>query len=129
MRRSIHAARTRRSSGGFSLIELLVAMLILSTGLLGLGRLTVGVIEGNRSSRHRSVATLLAQDRIEGLKGLAGATPGSTEDYGTIPGFPSYKRVTAVLRNTPETGLSTVTVTVYWRGDARSVALGALLDR
>ena len=125
MKRSVRAGA--RSRGGFSLIELLVAMLVLSTGLLGLGRLTVGVIEGNRASRHHGVATLLAQDRIEGLKGLGGGGGISTEDYGTLPGFPSYKRVTDVRPNTPEAGLSTVTVTVYWDRDARSAVLGALL--
>lgn len=126
MKRSVRAGA--RSRQGFSLIELLVAMLVLSTGLLGLGRLTVGVIEGNRASRHHAVATLLAQDRIEGLKGLGGVGGSSTEDYGTIAGFPSYKRVTDVRRNTPEAGLSTVAVTVSWNRDARSVVLRALLD-
>jgi len=126
MKRSVRAAA--RSRGGFSLGELSLAMLVLATGLLGLGRLTVGVIEGNRASRDHGVATLLAQDRIEGFKGLAGGGVSSTEDYGTLPGFPSYKRVTEVRRDTPEPGLSTVTVTVYWSGDARSAVLGALLD-
>ncbi len=112
------------------MIELLVAMLILSTALLGIGRLTVGVMEGNRASRHHGVATLLAQDRIESLKGLAGGSPlTAAEDYGTIPGFPSYKRVTDVRPNTPEAGLSTVTVTVYWNRDARSAVLRTLLGR
>lgn len=129
MKRSIHAGAAGRSCGGFSLIELLVAMLVLSTGLLGLGRLTVGVMEGNRAGRHHGVATLLAQDRIEGLKGPGGGGAGSTEDYGTIPGFPSYKRVTDVRPDTPEAGLSTVTVTVYWSRDARSAVLRTLLDR
>ena len=125
MKRSVQAGA--RSRGGFSLIELLVAMLVLSTGLLGLGRLTVGVIEKNRASRHHGVATLLAQDRIEGLKG-GGAGGSSTEDYGTLPGFSAYKRVTDVRLDTPEPGLSTVTVTVYWNQGARSVVLRALLD-
>ena len=126
LKRSIPAGA--RSRAGFSLIELLVAMLVLSTGLLGLGRLTAGVIEGNRASRHHGVATLLAQDRIEAFKGLGGGGGSSTEDYGTVPGFPSYRRVTEVRRNTPEPGLSTLTVTVHWNRDARSVVLSALLD-
>jgi len=124
----------RRAPGpapaGFSMIELLVAMLILSTALLGVARLTVGVMEGNRASRHHGVATLLAQDRIESLKGLAGGSPvTATEDYGTIPGFPPYRRVTDVRPDTPEAGLSTVTVTVHWRRDARSAVLRTILAR
>ena len=116
----------RPSSQGFSMIELLVAMLILSTALVGIGRLTIGVIEGNLKSRNHGVATLLAQDRIEALKGLGrGSATATTEDYGTMPGFPHYKRVTDVRRDVPEAGLSTITVTVYW--DRGSAVLQTLL--
>ena len=112
------------------MIELLVAMLILSTGLLGIGRLTIAVIEGNTRSRNHGVATLLAQDRIEALKGLGGGSVApTTENYGTMPGFLHYKRVTGVRHNVPEVGLSTVTVTVYWDRDARSSALQTVLRR
>lgn len=112
------------------MIELLVAMLVLSTGLLGMGRLTVGVVRGNLDSRNHSVATLLTQDRMEGIKGPGGgnANP-TTEAYGTIPGFLRYKRVTEVQRDAPETGLSTVTVTVYWDEDARSAVLKTIVSQ
>ena len=110
------------------MIELLVAMVILSTGLLGIGRLAVGVIEGNLQSRDHGVATLLAQDRIEALKRPGGVAP-ATEGYGTLSGFPRFKRATDVRPGVPEAGLSTVTVTVYWDRDARSVVLRTLLDR
>lgn len=122
--------RRRPSRGGFSMIELLVAMVILSTGLLGIGRLAIGVIEGNLRSRDHGVATLLAQDRIETLKGPgAGGVAPATEGYGTLSGFPRFKRVTDVRPGVPEGGLSTVTVTVYWDRDARSVALRTMLER
>ena len=110
------------------MIELLVAMLILSTGLVGAGRLTIGVIESNLRSRNLGVATLLAQDRIETLKGMGGGVS-TTEEYGTMSGFETYKRVTEVRRDAPEPGLSTVTVTVYWDRDAASTVLRTLLAR
>ncbi len=122
--------RKRPSCKGFSMIELLVAMAILSTALPGIGRLAVGVIEGNLRSRDHGIATLLAQDRIEALKGLgAGGAAPATEDYGTVPGFPRFKRVTEVRPGLPEAGLSTVTVTVYWDRDERSAVLRTLLGR
>ena len=112
------------------MIELMVAMLVLSTGLLGMGRLTVGVIQGNLDSRNHSVATLLTQDRMEGLKGPGGGNANSTtEPYGAIAGFLQYKRVTDVQRDAPEAGLSTVTVTVYWDEDARSAVLKTIVSR
>ncbi len=110
------------------MIELLVAMLILSTGLLGISRLTIAVMEGNLKSRNHGVATLLAQDRIEAVKGLgAGSATSTVEDYGTIPGFPNYRRVTEVRHNAPEAGLSTITVTVHW--DRGSAALQTLMGQ
>ncbi len=122
--------RHRLSCRGFSMIELLVAMLILSTGLLGLGRLTIGVIEGNLRSRDRGVATLLAQDRIETVKGRgSGGMAVTTENYGSMPGFSRYKRVTEVRQDVPEAGLNTVTVTVYRSRDARAAVLRTLVDR
>ena len=111
------------------MIELLVVMLILSTALLGLGRVAIGVIQGNLRSRDHSVATFLAQDRIESLRGRGSAVASTTEDYGTLSDFPGFKRVTEVLRDAPETGLSTVTVTVLWDGNGRSVVLRTLLSQ
>ena len=112
------------------MIELLVAMLILSTGLLGVTRLTIAVMEANLKSRNHGIATLLAQDRIEALKGLgSGSATSTAEDYGTMPGFPDYRRVTEVRRDVPETGLSTVTVTVYWDRDAGAAVLRTLIGR
>ncbi len=112
------------------MIELLVAMLVLSTGLLGVTRLTIAVMEANLKSRNHGIATMLAQDRIEALKGLgAGSATSTAENYGAIPGFPDYRRVTEVRRNLPETGLSTVTVTVYWDRDASAAVLQTLLGR
>ena len=122
--------RLYRAREGFSLIELLVAMLVLSTGLLGVTGLTIAVMEANLNSRNHGIATLLAQDRIEALKGLgAGSADSTTEDYGTMAGFRDYRRVTAVRRDVPETGLSTVTVTVYWDRDANAAVLQTLLGR
>lgn len=111
------------------MIELLVAMLILSTALLGLGRVAIGVIQGNLRSRDHSVATFLAQDRIENFRGLGSAAVSTTEDYGTLPDFPGFKRVTQVLRDTPEAGLSTVTVTVSWDRGGRSAVLRTLVSQ
>ena len=114
---------------GFSMVEVLVAMLILSTALLGLGRVAIGVIQGNLRSRDHSVATFLAQDRLESVRGVGSAVAATTEDYGAMPDFPGFKRVTEVLRDTPESGLSTVTVTVSWGGDERSAVLRTLVSQ
>jgi len=50
---------------GMTLVEVLVAVLVLSIGLLGLASLQMTVLRSNHSAYLRSQATLLAQDITE----------------------------------------------------------------
>lgn len=117
-----------RNNGGFTLVEILIAIVILTIGTLGVATLTVSIIRGNAFSNRLTTATTLAQDRMEQLKklGFAGSAA-LTENYGNITDFAPYKRVTTVFASTPATGMITVTVTVFWDSDARSVALSTII--
>lgn len=53
---------------GFTLIEVLVSMLILSVGLLGLAGLQVASLRNNQSAYHRSQATQLAYDLADRMR-------------------------------------------------------------
>lgn len=53
------------SQSGFSLVEVLVTMVILSTGLLGAANLQVEALRGNQSAHYASVAAQQAQDMVE----------------------------------------------------------------
>lgn len=55
-------------SKAFTLIEVLVAMLVLAIGLLGLAGITVVVLRSNRLAQEMSDATTIASDLIEILK-------------------------------------------------------------
>lgn len=117
------------SPSGFSLIELLVAMTLLAVGLLGTARLTNVVIMGNVSSRHVSTASVLGQDAMENARGswTVGLPTQTTEDYLTIPGHPQFKRVVSFEDNEPAPGLRSVTVTVHWDGDEKSLRFQTIL--
>lgn len=54
-----------RRNDGFSLIEVLVALTILSVGLLGLAMFQVTAIKGNAIASKWTVAAQLSQDRLE----------------------------------------------------------------
>ena len=67
-RRAPRAAARRWRLSGLSLVEVLVAVVLLSVGLLGLAGLQASGMRVGRSSIHRSEAAQLAQDMIERMR-------------------------------------------------------------
>ena len=57
---------------GTSLLEVLVAMLVVATGALGLVGLQFANAQNNRAALHRSLATMLAGDMLERMRRNAG---------------------------------------------------------
>jgi type IV pilus assembly protein PilV len=115
---------------GFTLIELLVAITVLSIGMVGLSRMTVSTVSVHTANERLANAAALLQDRLERLKksGYAGAaTVSSTEGYGTIPQYSTYKRVTSVVVNSPATNMKTVTVTVSWQNDQHTLSASTIV--
>ena len=122
--------RTLDETKGFTLIEVLIAMIILAIGSLGVAGLTVGIIRANVFSNKMTTAVTLAQDKMEDIKRLGygrAETSQGTEGYRTIRNYPPYKRTTIVSSNTPTLGMTTVTVRVDWDADAHFVALNTVL--
>ncbi len=58
----------RRTASGFTLIEVLVTIVVVSIGLLGLAGLQISGLRANVSSEARSKATLLANNIIERMR-------------------------------------------------------------
>ncbi len=124
--------RKSKNDKGFTLLEILIALSILSIGLLGLAGLTTSIIHGNMLSNKVTTATTLGQDRMEHFRRLGYSTTPTadtttTEDYNSIADYSSYKRVSFIDVNSPSAGMKTITVTVYWNSDAGSVALNTIL--
>jgi type IV pilus assembly protein PilV len=118
---------------GFSLVEILITLFVLSVGLLAICGLTSGVMRSNAFSNKLTTATTLAQEKIEELRGRGyGGLPSGaglvSEDYGTIIFHPSFKRIVDTQDpGTPQNRLKKLAVTVYWDGDAHRVVLETLL--
>jgi Tfp pilus assembly protein PilV len=86
----IHRPSTKRpclgqSARGVSLIEALIAFLLVSVGLLGLLRTQESLRLGSEASRHRGEALRLAQQTLEEQRGFASLAPAAgVRDYRSV---------------------------------------------
>lgn len=58
-------------NNGFTMIEILVAMVVLAIGLLGMAGMTIIVMRGNRGAVDMTAASQVCQQKIEELKDLS----------------------------------------------------------
>jgi type IV pilus assembly protein PilV len=108
-----HTDMTQASNSGFTLLEILIAIVILSIGLLGMASLTVGIINGNKFSADVTMATTLAQDKMEDIRRTDYSAVGSETKAPLSSPYNQYKQEVAV---SPASGMKRVVVKVYWGG-------------
>jgi type IV pilus assembly protein PilV len=127
-----------RKEGGFTLLELLVALTILSVGLLGTAALTTGIIRGNFFSKNITSATAVAQTTIEGAQRVGyTAVNAYVTDSSNVPptvsmGGVSFSQSASVTNNSPASNMKTISVTVSWseaNNAARSVTLQTIVSQ
>lgn len=121
-----------KSQYGFTLLEVLVAIVILTIGLLGTAGLTTGVIRGNHYSKNITSATAAAQTQLESIKssGYANATTTNFPSDTVTMGGMTFTRTTTVTNSSPAANMKTVSVTVSWtesNNTSRSVNLQTIL--
>jgi type IV pilus assembly protein PilV len=75
--------RRLSTSSGFTLIEVLVSVVVLSFGLLGMAGMQAASLKSNREARLQSSAVVLARELAEMIRGnkLAGVLPAATNPY------------------------------------------------
>jgi len=72
---------------GFTLIEVLVAIVVLSLGLLGLAGLQAASLRNNQTAYYRGIATQQAYDMADRLRAnLAGVRAGNYNNLAGLPG-------------------------------------------
>lgn len=64
----------RRGEEGFTVVEVMIAMLVLVIGLAGILSLQLTAIRATSFSRHATEASLLAEDKMEALRTVPAAT-------------------------------------------------------
>ncbi|HXI20310.1 MAG TPA: type II secretion system protein [Gemmatimonadales bacterium] len=107
---------------GFSLIEVMIALVILTVVALSLGRFVGNFSHAVATSTVRTTAVAVAQERIDSIRAAASPAvypslmPLFNDEFVTgFPGYPSMRRMTAVVRHTgtnPTRDYTVITVTV-----------------
>src|SRR5262249_20897818 len=156
LRNGIGFVKLHPHTTGFTLIEVLVALVVLSIGLLGVAGLQIAGLRGNLSAASRTQASYLADDIIDRMRAnytAARAPDGSglpSLQYQTTMGAtaPAGADPTAVadvaawaaeLQTLPagqgsinvDANTNIVTITIQWldtRGGDRSLCTGASLQ-
>jgi prepilin-type N-terminal cleavage/methylation domain-containing protein len=114
--------RAIQESNGFTLIEVVAALIILAIGLLAIAAMQITSTKGGYFSNNVTQATILAQDKLEGLKNL------SYRDSNLSSGQHDEGRISATIFSrqyniAEDTGnsMKTISVTVEWedRGNHR----------
>ncbi len=119
--------RTRRRDGGFTLIEVMIAMVLTALAVMGIIALYVTETRASAFSRHTTEAAVLAQDKLENLRTAGPAAPVSTietnlNERGQAGGI--YKRTTT---ETLTANYADLTVQIDWADDglAHSITMRA----
>lgn len=106
---------------GFTLVEVMIAIVVLSVALLALAGLQIVSIRGNSFGNRMTEALTLAKDLMEEMKNDEWGEIGDrSDDWPSPPETPIYHRVCSV---TQSGNIKTVTVTVSWDNGNHRVAL------
>ena len=101
-------------ASGFTLIEVMVAMVILSVALLALASLTVITIKTNSYGSHLTEASVFAQDKLEELRATRWENISEGIDTDQVSGSSGidYTRKWSVNR---EESLKTINISIDWK--------------
>ena len=122
-------AAAARAESGFTLIEVLIAMTILSVGLMSIAVAQLSAIKVSSRSKHLQDAMFLARERMDTLTAYQPPEDGSASIFAAAQTYDDpdpiqvgsddgdgtrYTRRTQIIPNQPSIGLARVIVTVTW---------------
>jgi prepilin-type N-terminal cleavage/methylation domain-containing protein len=141
--------REHEREEGWTLVEVLVAIVILTVGLLAVGTMQISAIRGNFMGGNTSIALTLASEKMEDLfnrnytdAALADTTTGNNGDLTLITGTDHeervsdngivgaggfYRRIWNIADTaTPMPTMKEIAVMVTWEGNKHRVAISSM---
>ena len=113
-------ASPKGTNKGFTLLEIMLAILLLGTGLAVLLQVVSAGLFAGGVNENEIIAANLAQEKIEELRNASYAGI-ADEIKAVVTGFPAFQRSVSVT--TPQAGLKQVSVTVYWFAKASEMSI------
>jgi type IV pilus assembly protein PilV len=127
-RKNMKVFRKKMKQSGFTLIEMMIALVILAAGLLALATMQIVSVRSNAFSSEMTYASMLAQSRLEDVRNM---------DYDAVTAFApvplpvdattkgiAYNVERKVQNDTPAADMKTVTVIIDWKGSPAGSATG-----
>lgn len=108
-----------RSRKGFTLLEVLLAVVLMAGGFIALSQAVVTGLFVSGGSEQELVAANLAQERMEDIRNTAYASV-TNEARAPVAGFTTYER--EVVVTTPLASMKQVNVTVYWQSKSEELS-------
>ena len=109
-----------RLEEGFTLIEIMITLVIMSIGLVALAGLQARAIKGNAFSKQMTTAVSIVNQKIEQLKDTSYADILSESSTQITQSNMRFTRQVTVTSNSPLTNTKTVNVTVTWSEGSNS---------
>jgi prepilin-type N-terminal cleavage/methylation domain-containing protein len=118
---------TRNSQEGFTLIEVMIAMVLTAIAIMGIIALYVTETKASGFSRHSTEAAVLAQDRLERQRTIAPAAAGVFTDTNINERGAAGGIYTRVATETLQANWADIVVVVTWSDDgiAHTVTMNA----
>lgn len=122
--------RKSGKASGFTLLEVLIAVMIIGVGFMAAASMQGTSVSGNSRSAYMTAATYLAEDKLEELRNTdymaitqAGSPENNIDELGAAGGI--YSRSWTVVNDSPGLLMKTVAVTVNWneRGASHTLTM------
>jgi prepilin-type N-terminal cleavage/methylation domain-containing protein len=134
--KSMSPEKRDQRQGGWTIIEVLVAVVILCVGLLAVGTMQISAIRGNFMGGNTSIALTLASEKMEDLLNKAYGTDADltagthneeVSDSGVVAAGSFYNRTWTIADTaTPWPTMKQITVVVSWEGNRHRVTISSM---